>query len=121
MTMKNNGTRATVAAICAAVVNRRGYSYVHDFTANSSRHVTIKVNDNKVDAYDYAASASIDGSVPGDLYHYGENTHIEMKISNNKVEGFHYGSSDFYEATVSGTSVEFYDFGTSNFYFYEVS
>jgi hypothetical protein len=115
-----SNTRAAVAVIAAAAVNRRSYCYVRERSARLTRSVTVSVKDGQIDAFDHAASCRIDGRISGDLYHHGDESFIEMAVSGVFVDGFDYATRSFYEGKIIGTTVQVYDYDTASFYLYDV-
>jgi len=112
--------RSAVAAMALAHALGRKVDSIYSYSESEYRLITVTVSGNRVDGYDYAASCFFDGNIP-DLYHYGQNAHIEFKaLGNGRYEGYDYGSSAHYEVKVTGQNAEIYDYGVSGYFDYSL-
>ena len=109
--------RAAIAAIALSHSTGRKISSVYDYSQSGYVNIDAAVQGNRVDAYDFTNSCNIDGNIPS-LYHYGEGSHIDFKLSGGKYQGYDYGSGSHFEVSVRGKNAELYDYGEGGFFSY---
>lgn len=81
------------------------------------------MNNASVNVYDYQAGCHFGGSGSNQsysLYHYGESSHVSLKISGNKFDGYDYSSSCHFSGTINGKSISLYDYGESMHFSYSI-
>lgn len=106
----NDSLRLAIAAIAGAAINGSKVSSVFDYKTGKWHNTEASVSGGSVKGYCYSSAAHFDGRLSG-IFHYGDGSHIEMKIADRKFSGFAYGAGQHFEGTVSGKSVELYVYG----------
>lgn len=113
-------TRTAVAAIGAAILNRRKVTSIYSYSARGFVSFDAELIGNKIKAYDYSKGCSIEGDLPSSVYHYGDGNFLEFKLNGQKIDGYDYETGSFFEIKVQGKNVEVYDFGDGGFHNYSV-
>jgi hypothetical protein len=115
--MKPN-VRAAIAAITLSHSLGRKVSSVYAYSDGGYINIDATVTGDKVDGYDYSSGCHVGGRLPN-LYHYGQNAHIDLKSKGQgKYDGYDYGDNCHFEVAVKGNSADIYDYGTGGYFSY---
>lgn len=115
-------TRAKVAAAAGAAHKTESVSSVYDFSAGSYKNISVKVNNGKLDGYDYETSIHFSGGGNGklDFYDYETFSHVLLKLENGKFSGYDYHTSRHFSGTINNNSISLYDYETGQHYCFSV-
>jgi hypothetical protein len=72
------------------------------------------LKDGRVGFYDYTNAAHISGTLPN-LYHYGEGTHLNLKIKGSSFDGYDYGFGSHFSGSVHGNRMQLYDYSAGSY------
>ena len=113
-------TRTAVAAIGAAILNKRKITSVYSYSGGGFVNIDAELIGNRVKAYDYSKSCFIEGNLPSSVYHYGDGSFIELKMNGDKISGYDYKTASFFDIKVRGKDVEIFDYEDGGFHNYSV-
>jgi len=111
--MMNESIRRAVAYAAVGRANMRFGSSIYSYSAG--HHTSMSKN------FDHGCGSHLSGADNGNLYHYGEGAHINLKMNGTKFSGYDYSSGSHFSGQVRGRSVNLYDYGSGQHYDYSVS
>lgn len=109
--------RAGVAYIAGRMISGSKSSHVYDYSEGRYHTIGGRVYADSVRIYDYDEGVHIGGSGRR-LFHYGEGSHILLRVSGRKFTGFDYGSGSHFSGRVNGKSVSLYDYERGQYFNY---
>ena len=112
--------RYAVAFIAASIGRGKVFTHVHDHDAGADIPMGGIARAGKVDVVEGKARARIAGTPP-ELYHYGSEAHIELKVEGEAISGFDYQSRQHFAGRLVGDAVQIYDHGTGRYHNFHVS
>lgn len=119
-----DSTRARVASVLGAVVRDGKVSSVYDHSAGDHRSTTTRVENGKVQGYDYSTGSHFAGSNNSgtrlDFYDYDTSSHVQLRRDGNRFSGYDYHTGSHFSGTVNGRSISLYDHQTGQHYSYSV-
>lgn len=113
--MKDN-TRRAIAYVALRAAGKTGSS-VFDYSVSSHFNFTGSVEEGRVSIFDYTSGCHITGNLPS-LFHYGNGTHLSLKLDEGRFSGFDYGTSSHFSGTFSESRVSLFDYSTSTYFNY---
>lgn len=112
-------TRACIALIAVGLIFGKKASSVYDHTQSKHIKISGKVDWTIVNIYDHDRGCSVAGN-PGTLFDYGSNSHIQIKIHENRISGYDYASNSHFSGSANVDSVTIYDHETSSHHNFSV-
>jgi hypothetical protein len=112
-------TRRAVAYIAARIISNRNASAVYDYGEGKYFSIDGQINGAVVSVFDYSEHCHVDGTLP-DLYHYGNQRHIEVKVNGRSFEGYDYDSKKHFAGNVNGQSISLYDYEHGKYFNYSI-
>lgn len=110
----NEETRRAIAHAALTKVTGKARSSIYSYDAR--KHTSFSGNTTGA-GYDYDARAHISASGSG-LYHYGQQSHINLSVRGKSFSGYDYGSRSHFSGSVNGNSVQLYDYGEQKYFQY---
>ncbi len=112
-------TRRAIAYIVGRIITAQNKSAVYDYSSSQYHSFSGSVSLERVSIYDYSENCHISGNLPN-LYHYGNSSHISLKINSNKFSGYDYDDSAHFSGNVNGNGISLYDYGESSYYNFSI-
>lgn len=110
--------RAAAAAIAAAHSLQRNVSSIYDYSQSTYLNISVSINGNTANGYDYTKSCHVSGTLPN-IYHYGVSSHLNLRPDGGgRYTGYDYDSSSHFNVTVNGSSIQVYDYEASSYFSY---
>jgi hypothetical protein len=108
----DEGTRACIAYIAGALVNKNCGNVVYDHSRSMFISISGSVEGNHVNIYDHDRDSYITGAI-SNLYDFCRNSTISLSVKGNQIYGYDHGDGHDFWGTVNGNSVDVFHHETS--------
>lgn len=101
--------RGAVTYVAGRLISGKRSTSIYDYSKSCHRSIGETVDSSRVNVYDYEAQCHFGGGGNGDvfnLYHYGEQGHVSLRISNLSFSGYDYGAQTLFSGNVNGSSTK---------------
>lgn len=115
--------RRAIAYIAGRLIGSLQAGAIYDFTEGHYHSFSGHVGLDKVSVFDYTASCYTTGTGESgrfSLFHYGSSAHVDMRVEENKFQGYDSASASRFSGTVTGKAIALYDHGTACFHDYSL-
>ena len=103
----NENTRACIAYIAGALVNKNCGNVVYDHSRSKFISISGSVERDHVNIYDHDRDSHITGA-PSNLYDFCRNSTISLSVRGNQIDGYDHGDDHNFSGTVDGNTVSVY-------------
>lgn len=117
----NPATRGAAAYIAGSLISGLRKGYVYDYSTGAYRRFSGSLEPGRVNIFDHDVGAYVTGSGAAgalSLYHYGQSSHLQLRVNGNQFTGYDYGTGSHFSGQVNGSNVSLYDYGDSAYYNY---
>ena len=112
--------RYVVAFLAASIGRAKTFTHVYDHDAKAEIPIGGLARADKVDVIEGGARARIAGAPP-ELYHYGSDAHIQLKVEGEALSGYDYASDQHFSGRLTGAAVQIFDHETGRYHDFHVS
>lgn len=108
----HENTRACIAYIAAALVNRSCGDTIYDHSRSLFINISGSVEPHHVNIYDHDRGNYITGAI-SNLYDYCRNSTVSLSVMGNRISGYDHGDGHEFCGIVDGNSVNIFHHETS--------